>query len=561
MNDSKKLEMTRQNIWRAIEDYGKHSCKKVVLDDVSSCFVDRLAEDSVRAKQGLREIFRKSPVWDEDLDALVINGTRTHDPNPEKIYSLVSEILNPVRNFENHNAVEYAKRFFSAKETDARYRDYINAIKTLAPKAYAPGKKKSRIFKALCQALGIADETAGSDFQRKYAMLADELSAEKINIKLFVSLNPAHFITMSNPKDDRRGDTLTSCHSFNSTDHQYNNGCSGYARDDVTMIAFTASDPTEPETLNNRKTTRQLFMYKPGNGLLLQSRMYNTSGGTTGAQSESKLYRDLIQREISECEGAANLWKTFTYCGNSREIIITGGCGFGGYRDWNYSKYVAMLSLRDDCAECYSMFDVGTFGLCICCGDEICEGLYCEECAGGVDGEECDECGERCCSEVLRTVYDRNGHEVRVCNGCFDEYYEYCENCGEYYHRDYTQRLGNDDYACRACLERHYAVCAHCDKYYHNDDMYNAVDSNGNSVEICDGCRRRYYVECDECGRWVADIDSADARRDGRAETVCPDCLEQHYIECVDCGEMVYAGDLTDGVCLDCTEDEEDAAL
>ena len=39
----------------------------------------------------------------------------------------------------------------------------IAAIKQLAPKAYAPNKKKSRVFKALCQALGVADETAGSD--------------------------------------------------------------------------------------------------------------------------------------------------------------------------------------------------------------------------------------------------------------------------------------------------------------------------------------------------------------------------------------------------------------
>ena len=42
---------------------------------------------------------------------------------------------------------------------------------------------------------------------------------------------------------------------------------------------FTVADPADKETLNNRKTTRQVFAYKPGNGLLLQSRMYNTSGG------------------------------------------------------------------------------------------------------------------------------------------------------------------------------------------------------------------------------------------------------------------------------------------
>ncbi len=151
-----------------------------------------------------------------------------------------------------------------------------------------------------------------SELQSALKQLADN-RRKKIDFKLYVSLNPAHFITMSNPKDDKRGDTLTSCHSFNSTSYSYNNGCSGYARDEYTFITFVAADPSNPETLNNRKTMRQIFAYKPGNGLLLQSRLYNTSGGTYGAQEDSKLYRDLVQREISDLEGAPNLWQTYGY--------------------------------------------------------------------------------------------------------------------------------------------------------------------------------------------------------------------------------------------------------
>ena len=154
---------------------------------------------------------------------------------------------------------------------------------------------------------GVADNSAGSQFQRLFAQFADELSTRKIDFKLFMSINPAHFVTMSNPKNDRRGTMLTSCHSFNSTAYEYNNGCSGYARDGVTFIVFTVADPEVAETLNNRKTSRQLFMYKPYNGLLLQSRLYNTHGGTRGEQEESKLYRDLVQRELSELEGVPKI--------------------------------------------------------------------------------------------------------------------------------------------------------------------------------------------------------------------------------------------------------------
>ena len=153
-----------------------------------------------------------------------------------------------------------------------------------------------------------------------------------------MSINPAHFITMSNPKGDKRGETLISCHSFNSREYQYNNGCIGYARDKVSFIVFTVEDPTKPETLNNRKTTRQIFAYKPDNGLLLQSRMYNTSGGQTRMTEESELYRDLVQREITTLENGINLWKTETYDEDDEDHthLIRKHYDFGGYADWMY---------------------------------------------------------------------------------------------------------------------------------------------------------------------------------------------------------------------------------
>ena len=342
MDMSELIERTKQNIWQAISDYGKHTDQTSVMDDCTANFVNQLASDSCYAKQELRELFSKSPVWDANLDALVINGTRTHDPDPDRIYSLGTDILSEaIYRTDNRNLIYGAIRFFY----DPNYEELgIAAIKQLAPKAYAPNKKKSRVFKALCQALGVADETAGSDFQRLYAQFADELTSKKIGFKLYVSINPAHFITMSNPKGDHRGTTLTSCHSFNSTEYEYNNGCTGYARDKVSFIAFTVADPADKETLNNRKTTRQVFAYKPGNGLLLQSRMYNTSGGVYGASEDSKLYRDLIQREISMLENVPNLWKTYPTVGE-KSFCVERGDGFGGYLDWEYENFDGKVSI------------------------------------------------------------------------------------------------------------------------------------------------------------------------------------------------------------------------
>jgi hypothetical protein len=495
MTDEEKVVSLEKNIRQAIKDYARHTRQDDIMHAMCDRFVTRLAKDSVEAKRELRELFRQSPAWDEELDALVINGTRTHDPDPEVIHNLASEILDPARTFDNHDDVEKAKCFFAAKDTDAWMQDYINAIKALAPKAYAPGKKKSRIFKALCQHLGLADETAGSDFQRTFAKIADEMSAKRINFKLFVSLNPAHFLTMSNPKWDERGNTLTSCHSLNSTEYSYNSGCSGYARDKVSFIAFTVADPNNPETLNNRKTTRQVFMYKPGNGVLLQSRLYNTSGGTQGAQEESAVYRDLIQREISDLEDAANLWKTRKYVSEENRITISAGDDFGGYPDWVHEDFNAKISVRSDHADDYEEFPVGECGLCISCACETTHGVFCEDCT---DSETCDCCGSPC-SQTYE-VLDRRGHAQYVCESCLDEYYTRCDECGSMCENDSMVYLDGMD-LCPDCRDEYYDTCDECGEWYRTDNLIMAICRGGYTVRICQDCADNCYRPCKECGQ------------------------------------------------------------
>jgi len=490
MDTQEKIEMNRKNIWQAIDDYRAHTYQTYVLDDVSDKFVDRLARDNAYSKRELRNLFRKSPVWNEELDALVINGTRTHNADYKRIRILAEEILSSVRmnvSVEERARIDSAIRFFANPDEDPA--PAISAMQEIAPNAYAPGKKPSRIFRALCDALEVSDNSAGSRFQQLYAQFADELSSKKIDFKLYVSLNPAHFITMSNPKDDKRGDTLTSCHSFNSTSYSYNNGCSGYARDEYTFITFVAADPSNPETLNNRKTMRQIFAYKPGNGLLLQSRLYNTSGGTYGAQEDSKLYRDLVQREISDLEGAPNLWQTYTYFNNTH-CTIGIGVGFGGYADWVYKDFDAKLSIRNDHAEDFNDFYVGNFGLCIECGCEIDERLYCSDCKeSDEDNDEdeselCDECDQYFSNTY--PVYDSRGNTIYVCAGCRDRYYFYCEECDSYYPKANMTIVNGDVHVCPDCLERKYRKCEECGEYFLKEDVEDG---------LCPTCRAAHEEE------------------------------------------------------------------
>lgn len=558
MDMQEVISRAERNIRQALRDYGAHTSQTDVLEDVTDEFIYRLAADSSYAKQGLRELFSKSPVWNEELDALVINGTRTHDPDYDRIHRLAMQILEkPFKSLDySYNDILKAVCFFSNPDASERDREsYIEAIKKLAPKAYTPTKKLSRVFKSLCVALGVADETAGSEFQRLYAQFADELSSKQIGFKLFVSINPAHFITMSNPKRDSRGATLTSCHSFNSTEYDYNNGCTGYARDETSFIVFTVADPTDPETLNNRKTTRQVFAYRPGSGLLLQSRMYNTAGGVYGAAADSKLYRDLVQREISALEDVPNLWKTYSSIGDKADLVVAGD-GFGGYQDWTYENFDGHISIRADCdEETVDPLDVGTYGLCIVCGEETSADVYCEDCG---EGNECDECGGH-----YRELYDvRNsrGEWIQVCERCRDEYYTYCDECEEYWPNDCTTEV-DGRYYCDDCLDECCERCDECDEWHRSDSMYDAY-REGREVRVCSDCRDEHYYGCDCCG----DLHHYDDMRrvyraNGYEDFVCDDCAD-NYDCCPHCDELIEIKD--DGTCPSCgavIEEQEDEAV
>lgn len=541
MEVEKLIEQAEKNIRQALDDYAARTYQTDVLDDIGDEFIERLAEDSTYAKQELRELFSKSPVWHPELDALIINGTRTHDPDYLLVRRLANKILAPAKqkildDRERLDTLMTAIEFFAMPDDEEMQELGIAAIKELAPHAYHPGKKRSRIFKALCQALGVADETVGSDFQHLYAQFADEISSRKIDFKLFVSINPAHFLTMSNPKEDRRGSTLTSCHSLNSTEYEYNCGCAGYARDKVSFIVFTVDDPKKAESLNNRKTTRQIFAYKPGNGVLLQSRMYDTSGGVNKPVQESKLYRDLIQREISALENQPNLWKTYDACESDVSWLVRKCSDFGGYPDWKYSNFNCKICVRAEAFEDGEIvgtpLTIGESGLCVVCGEEICAEMYCDICRQERYEYHCDDCGAGTDDEEdIELVYDEEGHERWVCDRCLSDSYTSCDHCGQYHANSVMERVDGLD-VCPDCLRDRYTSCDYCGDYCLNEESYSVRDENDNELWVCDYCRRTHYEICDECGEYVdpdqlTEIDAGEEY--GSAIHVCGRCFDRFY--------------------------------
>ena len=199
--------LTTQAALTAEELAGKifDDCKKAVadnlryvpesLDDVtkkaSDEFFCNLAWDYVKNKKALREFMRRSPAWNEDLQAWVINGNRTHEPDKNLIKKLVEEILCPAMNFENAEYIIQAMVWFYEDSSIAgKY------LTKLAPKANLR-QKKSKVFIAVCKALGVWQDSG--EFQIKFSALCNEFNAKKIDFKLIVSIHPAYFLTMSNP--------------------------------------------------------------------------------------------------------------------------------------------------------------------------------------------------------------------------------------------------------------------------------------------------------------------------------------------------------------------------
>ena len=175
MKTEDKIKLAEKNIWQAIDDYRAHTYSTAVLDDISDVFVHKLAKDNTYFKKKLRDLFRKSPVWNEDLDALVINGTRTHNPDYKRVQRLAEAIVSSARKqltVTENTLLDGALRFFCYPDENPEMA--INAMNKLVPKAFAVNKKPSRIFRSLCEGLGVANNEAGSDFQRLYAQFAEK---------------------------------------------------------------------------------------------------------------------------------------------------------------------------------------------------------------------------------------------------------------------------------------------------------------------------------------------------------------------------------------------------
>lgn len=355
--------------------YWEHTNELIAIsDNISEDFIWRLACDAAKAKTALREMMVRSPHWRESLQAWVIPFETKVSVTTDAIRQM---ILDMWHDWEYREGLQYdwgnirqvVEYFLPGGTENPRIVAAVEKILGRAPRG-----KLSKVFKKISTTLGVYTTARGSVYQKREAQLFTTLAAPFENgafqVKkkdvLYVSLNPAHWLSMSNPKGDNRGDMMTSCHSFNSR-YSTRGGCIGYARDETSLIAFTTA-PGDSDALLNRKTARQVFIYK--NGALLQSRLYTSNTGesyggvyASGGHWENDVFLKVIQAEIARCEKARGGWSDVVdyrnkeYLPNSNNpdnrhnlklndfgVEVFKGYEFGGYLDWEaFSNYDGMI--------------------------------------------------------------------------------------------------------------------------------------------------------------------------------------------------------------------------
>lgn len=514
-------------LYNEIESALKIYASKTTFDlKYTSSFINRLVDEFIKNKKWLVDLLKKAPTkeeakekglnfwWDPDLYGVWVEAIHV-EPNWYSVYNKMLALIPRQKWTED---VCFGLNYFTSKEEDKT--PFIDALDRVAPGAYAPGKKPSRILKAIYSALDVVDDTAGSQFQKEFAAIADMLRPEGLTENVLISVNPAHMLTMSNPKhrSDDKSPFMVSCHSLDS-DYEYKNGCAGYARDGVSFLLLKAAHEHKKEAYYASKTMRQLYAYD--GYYLLQSRLYITDsgrsggyGGTDGEQPVNVIYRQVVQKVLAYCEDVANLWKTIRIaddCQYDEYINVNGD--FAGYHDWEHDDFDCRLCIiKSKEIPDNHYLHIGGAPMCFECGSDYCvdddsTSLLCQDCS--VEYDTCADCGSRVPLDDLSRVY-RNGYSQYVCHDCLNDHYAWCEQCDEYYY------------------------------------FMEVEDVQG--VALCDDCRTRNCTQCDECDEWYFDdqtelVEVWSSPYDHTRK--CPDCLQNAFEEdrvrwCPHCERYVY---------------------
>lgn len=409
-------------------------------------------------KQGLYDLLRKHPNWDEQELAVVFRFSEERELDHNNVDEAKFEMMELARecrlsgpaldNFEV--ALDAATASYSRVPDE----QLLPRIRQYGGISCAAGQKASRIINKLCLHFGLDQYTKKKveqdgegnqvtktvcPYNAVFARLADSLNPVHIPKTGVLSIHPCDFLEMSN-KDD----SWHSCHCLE--DGGYRGGCPSYMGDAVSMIFFTVDEAVTADFHKVPRITREIFCYQEG--VLVQSRLYPTDD-----DDQRMLYRSLVQKAVAACLGVPNLW-TLKNKGREAEAYLNTAPDSLHYPDYEYGY--AVVSLLKSCEEHGKKIMIGSHTLCPCCGEVTkfssnlicgnCEPVVlCKECSQEIPVKKarylegayyCETCRPSCakCGAVIReqrhTAVDRSGRQLLLCTDCYENVSAPCRECG-----------------------------------------------------------------------------------------------------------------------------------
>ena len=332
-------------------------------------------------KQGLLQLLRRHPIWNEKELAIVFRVEERREIDRITVDETRAAILELGRRACTDDTVyenfETALRAATADYARIPNEYRLDTIRQYGGIKCAPGQKASRIINRLCLKFHldqIEEEAEAGEPDNRYmrtvkpynalfARLADALNPAHIEKTAVLSIHPCDFLEMSN-----RDNTWSSCHCLERG--SYHGGCQSYMGDAVSMIFFTVSDEYTQDFHTAPRITREIFCYK--DNVLLQSRLYPTD-----LEDQKTLYRGIVQQAIATCLDKPNLWSIKR--GKDTEPYCESAADSNHYPDYEYGyAVVSLLKGETD----YGKMTIGSVARCVCCGGEQKDhrSIRCAEC-------------------------------------------------------------------------------------------------------------------------------------------------------------------------------------
>ena len=351
--DAREIRTTHQVLDRLIP-YSKFFLK--YADENEKQLEDYLME--VKDELSLSD-FKKENIFEE----LQVHNTSKFD----RIEGYTLQSKNDMNLFRE--LLSYFKSYYNSSINERAILDLCNS-----PVKLANGLKTSRALNRICTHYGV-HKIAGYD--RAFAAYADSVSALKRKLKFFISVNPMDYLMMS------FGRTWSSCHTIDKRNRRrMENGYSGmycggtmsYMLDSVSIVTFVYQNI--PEDFEEGKIYRNMFHFN--DGALVQGRIYPQ--GNDGATDLYKIFRSVMQKEMSNILGIENKWtlsKKKPYEAN----IISEGAHYRDYTNFSDCNVSYAQQLMSELPSS-TLMTIGHTGVCVNCGGESYSSgcLICDDC-------------------------------------------------------------------------------------------------------------------------------------------------------------------------------------